>query len=762
MEKETKKVQGRARIARRRNVGLSTNLFSVLRAPSTLYAHEVEVSPSLDNKELLERVVGTAIALLSASPYAFNGRRVLLTKPLEDAAEVRSGGRSYFVSFRLEGPVEFRRDTQAQNEVLASALRRAGLERIGRGYFRGDGGESVEFPEEGLVVKQGMRASIRSWPPAVGGAPSGDGLVFVVDTIAKVDHDRTALEVIDELLRNGLSERDISEHFNGRIVRTEYNGLTYRVEGVDFSRTPASTFRLDSGEEVSVGEYAESRYGVRVTRTGQPLLFKTGGDGKRLEFLPEFCRLTGLEERHLVNGKLMRAVAGAANASPTEKVSTLANFVSDPAVVEKLGEWGVTVDASSVRVQGNAISPLRVVAGDGAVEGKANWVQFANQRPIHDPRSPRSWAVVYEEGRSGVQRRDVDDFVRDLRDVAADAGCELGEPEILVVSDLRRFERRLGLVSDPLVVSITRDKQAYGAVKRALVGAKGVGVASQNVQQRTIKERRWRRRQAILRNLVRQIVSKLGGTPWVVEPNPIPSGTMVIGLDVTHSPVPGHPSVAGFCATLDDGGVQPYCVPGAPQERGREVVPRKQLAKLAGKALGLYEQRNGRMPKAIVVLRDGVGWSNLDRVRRDELKAIRDAIRAKGANVPVVFVVVHKREFVRLFAGAAGRPEVPPPGATVAGLCEVEGALSEFFSVTQSAVTGTPRPVHYVVVENELDLPVAKLQEIVHYLTHVHFNWAGIVKVPAPVTWAHSASLLAGQARLRAIHPKVATTFWFL
>ena len=91
----------------------------------------------------------------------------------------------------------------------------------------------------------------------------------------------------------------------GQIVMTLYNKKTYRVDEVDFSQNPMSTFHLrKEDKEVSYVDYYRSRYpNARVNDMKQPLLVSrpsrrdlNRGDDKPIFLIPEICSMTGLSE----------------------------------------------------------------------------------------------------------------------------------------------------------------------------------------------------------------------------------------------------------------------------------------------------------------------------------------------------------------------------------------------------------------------------------------------------------------------------------
>lgn len=56
----------------------------------------------------------------------------------------------------------------------------------------------------------------------------------------------------------------------------------------------------------------------------------------------------------------------------------------------------------------------------------------------------------------------------------------------------------------------------------------------------------------------------------------------------------------------------------------------------------------------------------------------------------------------------------------------------DFFLVSQHVRQGTVSPTHYVVVHDNSNWDVDKLQCLSYKMTHLYYNWPGTVRVPAP------------------------------
>lgn len=86
----------------------------------------------------------------------------------------------------------------------------------------------------------------------------------------------------------------------GTVVLTDYNNNTYRIEDVDFSTTPNSTFNLRNNETITYVQYYKKRYDIKISNVNQPMLVsrsrtrdRQAAEPERVYLVPELCRATG-------------------------------------------------------------------------------------------------------------------------------------------------------------------------------------------------------------------------------------------------------------------------------------------------------------------------------------------------------------------------------------------------------------------------------------------------------------------------------------
>lgn len=277
---------------------------------------------------------------------------------------------------------------------------------------------------------------------------------------------------------------------------------------------------------------------------------------------------------------------------------------------------------------------------------------------------------------------------------------------------------------------------------------------------------------------VNQALDQDGKTPILT------SGTMILGIDVTHpgsAAMKGAPSVAAVVGSVDDEFAQwpaslhaNNVVQGDGKKESNERVV--DLKDMVYARLLDYHSRNGKAPNKLIVFRDGLSEGQFEMCRTMELPRIRDAARLllqqfripENEMPPIILICAVKRHNTRLFPegnahnddifiGYAGRSpdgggynrkplpynHNPLPGTLVTSDITY-GEGQDFFLISQHAIQGTARPTHYVILENDTRFSRDEIAQMTHNLCYLFGRATRSVGVcPA----AYYADLAADRAR---------------
>ncbi len=104
-------------------------------------------------------------------------------------------------------------------------------------------------------------------------------------------------------------QQELQDALSGATVVTKYNQKAYRVDRIDFSLSPETTFDKQ-GTQVSYAQYYKTRYNESINDPNQPLLInKDRKTGNEVALIPELCQLSGLTDSMRADFRLMKDLA---------------------------------------------------------------------------------------------------------------------------------------------------------------------------------------------------------------------------------------------------------------------------------------------------------------------------------------------------------------------------------------------------------------------------------------------------------------------
>jgi aubergine-like protein len=104
------------------------------------------------------------------------------------------------------------------------------------------------------------------------------GVLVNIDIVHKVLRTQSVLSIFNETRdrARGDPHEALNKLFIGATVMTTYNKRTYKVDSIDFNKSPKDTFEVtEKGGEtrtVSYEDYFRTKYDARITDSNQPVL----------------------------------------------------------------------------------------------------------------------------------------------------------------------------------------------------------------------------------------------------------------------------------------------------------------------------------------------------------------------------------------------------------------------------------------------------------------------------------------------------------
>ncbi|XP_042344076.1 piwi-like protein 2 [Plectropomus leopardus] len=634
------------------------------------------------------------------------------------------------------------------NVVLRRVMKIIGLKIVGRNHY--DPESAVILGKHRLQVWPGYSTSIKR---------TDGGLYLNVDVTHKVLRNDSVLDVMNMLYHQSKQnfQDECTKELIGSIVITRYNNRTYRIDGIEWNKSPKDTFTLMDGTQTTFVEYYSKNYGITIKEMDQPLLMhrpkeraKPGGKqiitGEIL-LVPELSFMTGIPEKMRKDFRAMKDLTMHINVSAEQHTHSikqlLKNISTNPESLKELSRWGLAIESDILVTKGRTL-PVETIclqSSSFTTSADVSWSREVCRDPSISSIPMKIWAIFFPR-RCAEQ---AEELVSTFNKVAVPIGMRLERPIRVELRDDRTetYVKSIHsqLTSEPnlqLVVCImvgNRD-DLYSAIKK-LCCVKSP-IPSQAINVRTISQPQ--KLKSVAQKILLQMNSKLGGELWTVN---VPlKNLMVVGVDVHHDTSKAHQSVMGFVASVNSSLTRWYSRVTF-QTPTEELIDGFRVCLLA--ALQKYYEVNHNLPEKIVVYRDGVSDSQLKMVEQYEIPQLIKCFETFPSYEPkLVFIVVQKRISTTLYACAAQSFGTPPPG-TVLDHTLTQSDWVDFYLMAHHIRQGCGLPTHYISLYNTANLPPDHLQRLTFKMCHLYWNWPGTIRVPAPCKYAHKLAFLSGQ-----------------
>uniref|UniRef100_A0A8C8H494 Piwi-like protein 2 n=1 Tax=Oncorhynchus tshawytscha TaxID=74940 RepID=A0A8C8H494_ONCTS len=598
------------------------------------------------------------------------------------------------------------------NVVLRRVMKILGLKLVGRNHY--DPKSAVILGKHRLQVWPGYSTCIKH---------TDGGLYLQVDVSHKVLRNDSVLDCMNVIYQQSREsfQDECTKELIGSIVITRYNNRTYRIDDIEWGKSPKDTFTMADGSTTTFVEYYSKNYGITIKEMDQPMLIhrpkersKPGGKqvitGEIL-LLPELSFMTGIPDKMRKDFLFYDIHWGGTNYICTQKRRILP--------LETICLQSVSF------VTGADVSWSREVIRDASI----------SCIPMN------CWAIFYPR-RCAEQ---AEELVSCFGKVAGPMGLRLDRPIRVELKDDRTetYVKSIHsqLTSEPnvqLVVCIMTGNRddLYSAIKKLCCVQSPV--PSQAINIRTISQPQKLR--SVAQKILLQMNCKLGGELWTVN---VPlKHLMVIGVDVHHDTSKKNRSVMGFVASLNSLLTRWYSRVTF-QMPNEEIINGFRVCLLA--ALQKYYEVNHNFPEKIVVYRDGVSDGQLKTVELYEIPQLLKCFETFPNYEPkLAFIVVQKRVSTNLYSCSGDRFGTPPPG-TVLDHTVTNREWVDFYLMAHHVRQGCGLPTHYISVYNTANLSPDHLQRLTFKMCHMYWNWPGTIRVPAPCKYAHKLAFLSGQ-----------------
>ncbi|XP_039751696.1 piwi-like protein Siwi [Pararge aegeria] len=748
-------------------LNLSANYFTVKTTPQwSLYQYHVDITPEEDRTGIRKALM--RVHKNTFGGYLFDGTVLYTVKKLHpDPLELysdRNDGERMRIMIKLTcqvSPGDYHY-LQVFNILIRKCFSLLNLTLMGRDFF--DANAKIDIPEYKLQIWPGYKATINQYE---------DRLLMVTEIAHKVLRLDTVLQMLREYStsKGGDYKKIFMEDIAAKIVMTDYNKKTYRVDDVSWKDSPLSTFKMKD-ETITYLDYYQRKYNIRITDSKQPLLISRSkprdiraGMPELVYLVPELCRQTGLSDNMRADFHLMRSLDVHTKIGPAIRIQKLLNFnrrlTQTKEVVEELASWSLKLDTELVRFKGRQL-PTENIIQSGNVKYPAGdttegWTRDMRSKNLFALVQLPSWVVVTPER----QRRDAESFVDLIMKTGGGVGFKMPRPEIVTIQrdgtmDYANMCENVIARKNPamlLIILARNNTDKYGAIKKKCTVDRAVPtqvVCGRNMTSKSAM--------SIATKVAIQMCCKLGGAPWTVE-IPLPS-LMVVGYDVCHDTRSKEKSYGAFVATLDRQMTQYYSSVDA-HTSGEELSAH--IGFNISCAVMKYREKNGFLPGRIFIYRDGVGDGQIPYVLSHEVAEIKEKLAEQygTTEVKMAFIIVSKRTNTRVFIDTGRSGENPRPGTVIDDVVTLPERY-DFYLVSQNVRDGTISPTSYNVVYDTSSLDPDRIQRLTYKLTHMYFNCSTAVRVPSVCQYAHKLAFLAANSLHSAPHYSLNETLYFL
>ncbi|KAM3924689.1 LOW QUALITY PROTEIN: piwi-like protein 2 [Leptodactylus fuscus] len=750
-----KKKEKREPLIKQGSKGTSTplglNLIKIHCKNEAVYQYHVTFTPNVECRSIRFGMLKDHRSV-TGQVTAFDGSilylPVKLPRKMELESERRTDGQKIKLTIQMTKILEPSSDLciPFYNVVIRRVMKSLDMKQIGRNYYD---------PTSATVLH---KYRLQVWPEFAASIRRTDGGLFLqVGITHKVIRDDSVMDIMHTLYQQSREhfQDEVTKQLIGSIVITRYNNRTYRIDDIEWKKTPKDVFTMSDGTNISFIDYYSKNYGITVKDVDQPLLVHRPKERKDVPskiagmvlLLPELSYMTGIPEKMKKDFKAMKDLTQQIHLSPKQHHISLGKMIKRIQTKEEaqaeMQRWGLQID-SDIHVTSGRILPVEKInlRNNSFPPGEdLNWTREVTREPSISSVPLQYWVVIYPK-RACTQ---VKGFTSAIEKIASPIGMRVNQPSCIELGDdrvetyvqsirsLLEGEAKVQLIV--CIISGTRD-DLYGAIKKMCCVQ--TPVPSQVVNSRTISNPRKLR--SIAQKILLQINCKLGGELWGVD---IPlKHLMVIGIDVYHDPSRRLRSVTGFVASMNHCLTRWYShvVFQLPHQ---EIMDGLKLC-LVG-ALQKFHEVNHMLPEKIVVYRDGVSDSQLNVVQNYEIPQLQTCFSTFENYSPrMVVIVVQKRVSTNLYSSHTGK-FVTPAAGTVLDHTVTSRDWVDFFLLSHHARQGCGIPTHYVCVLNTANLSPDHLQRLTFKLCHMYWNWPGTIRVPAPCQYAHKLAFLSGQ-----------------
>ena len=739
------------------------NLFEIkLTKEIKLYQYPYKVTPEIEDGDtrIREKLFKTMFRKIKADfgQCFISGNLLYSMKKVE---EVKAYNCFLYLSGKTEYVMEINKYEQEklirEQDIHKDPLAKQCIELIIRDILQAN--PKLEFYKNVFVntkKKQKIqtdRVSITFYPGFVTSFMETDkGNYLNVTLRSKIIQNESVLDFIHQFknLGNKETQNSIRDELSTRSFKVIYAKRNYKISDILFDVNPSTQTFNYQGRTINLIKYYEEAHKLKIKDPNQPLILvkntDSQGNQNNLYFVPEFCRLSGLEDDATKDGYFMRELAKYTKLEPKVRVQETNEFIKLLQDDEKANEESLSSKEKS-EYYGIQISPLNELFDayymneTKLVGGNNRSIQPTDKKfPILKKKDMVNWLCFYEKSNYD----DAESLYKNLEKASKAYGLKIGDPEWVEMqnksspTDWKETadeyfgpgkEREFDFV---VFLLGKNDNKLYPELKKHSLCTSGY--VSQVVKE---KKKKKKGVLSVCSKILLQLNAKLRGVSYEVNfDNSVKDRKlMVVGVD--SSRIKGKKTGVAMVATINDTFTDFYNKEDIIKEENYKEQLQYCVSSFIEEAVEVYKKQNkNEKPKGIIIYRQGVSLQQKDYLK-DEIREIDNLCENK--NILYYYILVNTKTTFKFFEkNAQNKYSNPGPGLLI-----INGVTNrnffEFYIQPQEVTEGSATPTCFHVAYGNLNFPEF-IPKFTYDLCHIYSNWQGTVRVPNVLKCAEKLS----------------------
>ena len=618
--------------------------------------------------------------------------------------------------------------------------------------------------DKGLFVLKGDKKKIESERVSVNYYPgfitkfleTEKGDFINVSLKNKIESTENILEYLKS--RNYKDKKNQDKINRDLIGRWFYFGKKkYKIDEILFDRTPLNHTILVDGKITLLKDYYLQKFKSIIKIMDQPLILNTkkGPQNKILNtyYIPELCAFSGLDEFQQKDNIFMKELSSITKLSPEARIKQTNKFLDLLMNDNKKGEgqlsskekselYGIVVKPPKESFYGYLMQEPKILAGRSKIITAKD-----RQFPLLKKEKMTNWVCFYEEENYNF----ADNLYNALSSASKAYGLYIEEP---TWEEMKNYSKSKDWINkanaymsennkyDFIIFLLGKNTRIYNDLKKHSLCQNGY--VSQVIRTSSLKSHIL----STCSKILLQINAKLGGISYktIIDKPLKDMDIMVIGADSSHF---GKNTAIALISTIDESFADFYNK--GEIIKDNDVQYRFCVSSFIEEAIPVYEKKNNKTPKNIIIYRQGIS-DNIINLLKEEIFQIEQLCNKKG--ILFYYILVNTRTTFKFFE-KSGNGYINPG----AGLLVIDGVTNkdklEFFIQPQQVTGGSATPTRFYIAYGNMNCPEI-IPKFTFDLCHIYSNWQGTIRIPNVIKAAEKLSKMIVKTTQQELNDRLA------